>query len=43
MLEVAHVVGIFNLLTRLDGFGLQVASAIEEAGRSRVPLRKPIP
>jgi hypothetical protein len=43
LLEVGHVVGIFNLLTRLDGFGLQVASAIEEAGRGRVPLRKPIP
>jgi len=44
LLEVGHVVGIFNLLTRLaDGFGLQVASAIEEAGRTRVPLRWPIP
>jgi alkylhydroperoxidase family enzyme len=44
LLEVGHVVGIFNLLTRLaDGFGLQVASAIEEAGRTRVPLRRPIP
>jgi len=44
LLEVGHVVGIFNLLTRLaDGFGLQVAPAMEEAGRTRVPLRKPIP
>ena len=44
LLEVGHVVGIFNLLTRLaDGFGLQVAAAIEEAGRTRVPLRRPIP
>jgi alkylhydroperoxidase family enzyme len=44
LLEVGHVVGIFNLLTRLvDGFGLQVAPAIEEAGRTRVPLRRQIP
>jgi alkylhydroperoxidase family enzyme len=44
LLEVGHVVGIFNLLTRLaDGFGLQVAPAIEEAGRTRVPLKRPTP
>jgi hypothetical protein len=43
LLEIGDVVGIFNHLTRLaDGFGLQVASAIEEAGRTRVPLRRPI-
>ena len=43
LLEVGHVVGIFNLLTRLaDGLGLQVAPAIEEAGRTRVPLRRQI-
>jgi alkylhydroperoxidase family enzyme len=43
LLEVGHVVGIFNHLTRLaDGFGLHVAPAIEEAGRTRVPLRRPM-
>jgi alkylhydroperoxidase family enzyme len=33
-MEVAHVVGIFNYLTRLaDGFGLQLDPQTEEAGR----------
>ena len=42
LLEVAHVVGIFNCLTRLaDGFGLRVAAAIEEAGRTRTALKRP--
>jgi len=41
LLEVAHVVGIFNCLTRLaDGFGLRIAAAIEEAGRTGVPLKR---
>lgn len=32
LLEVAHIVGIFNHLTRLaDGFGLQLDPAIEAA------------
>jgi alkylhydroperoxidase family enzyme len=41
LLEVGHIVGIFNCLTRLaDGFGLQIAQAIEEAGSTRVPLKR---
>ena len=33
-LEVAHVVGLFNYLTRLaDGFGLQLDPETEEAAR----------
>ncbi len=41
-LEVAHVVGIFNYLTRLaDGFGLQLDAGTEEAARTRAPLRRP--
>jgi hypothetical protein len=40
LLEVAHVVGIFNYLTRLaDGFGLQLDSAVEEAARTGVALK----
>ena len=40
-LEVAHVVGIFNHLTRLaDGLGLQLDAATEEAGRSGEGLRR---
>ena len=42
LLEVAHIVGLFNYLTRLaDGFGLQLDSRIAEAGESGVPLRRP--
>jgi alkylhydroperoxidase family enzyme len=42
LLEVAHVVGIFNYLTRLaDGFGLALDAGTEEAARSGVPLRRP--
>ena len=34
-LEVAHIVGIFNYLTRLaDGFGLQLDTAMQEAGET---------
>ncbi len=41
-LEVAHVVGIFNYLTRLaDGFGLQLDAATERASGSGVALRRP--
>lgn len=41
-LEVAHIVGIFNYLTRLaDGFGLQLDEATLEAGRSKTPLQRP--
>jgi uncharacterized peroxidase-related enzyme len=40
-LEVAHIVGIFNYLTRLaDGFGLQLDAAMAEASRTGVPLRR---
>ena len=40
-LEVAHIVGIFNYLTRLaDGFGLQLDSGTEDASRSGVALRR---
>jgi alkylhydroperoxidase family enzyme len=41
LLEVAHIVGIFNYLTRLaDGFGLQLDSAVEEAAHSGVALKR---
>jgi alkylhydroperoxidase family enzyme len=41
LLEVGHIVGIFNCLTRLaDGFGLRIADAIKEAGRTHVPLKR---
>jgi hypothetical protein len=40
-LEVAHIVGIFNYLTRLaDGFGLELHTALMEAARSGMPLRR---
>ncbi len=40
LLEVAHIVGIFNYLTRLaDGFGLEVDPPVREAGKTGVPLR----
>jgi alkylhydroperoxidase family enzyme len=41
-LEVAHIVGIFNYLTRLaDGFGLQLDAGTEEAGACGVALQRP--
>lgn len=41
-LEVAHVVGIFNYLTRLaDGFGLQLDAATQTASASQVALKYP--
>ena len=41
LLEVGHVVGIFNYLTRLaDGFGLLVDSAVQEAARTGVALKR---
>lgn len=41
LLEVGHIVCIFNYLTRLaDGFGLQLDPEVEEAGRSGVPLQR---
>ncbi len=40
-LEVAHIVGIFNYLTRLaDGFGLQLDAGTEAAAESRVALKR---
>ncbi len=39
LLEVGHIVGIFNYLTRLaDGFGLRLDPAVEEAARTGVAL-----
>jgi len=39
-LEVGHIVGIFNYLTRLaDGFGLLLDSGTAEASRSGVKLK----
>lgn len=41
ILEVAHVVGIFNHLTRLaDGLGLELDPQTESAALSGVPLRR---
>ena len=41
-LEVGHIVGIFNYLTRLaDGFGLKLDAQTEEAARSRTALKRP--
>ena len=43
-LEVAHVVGIFNHLTRLaDGLGLRLDAETEAAASSGVALRRPTP
>jgi alkylhydroperoxidase family enzyme len=40
-LEVAHIVGVFNHLTRLaDGFGLLLDAGTEEAGRTGEGLRR---
>jgi alkylhydroperoxidase family enzyme len=40
-LEVAHVVGIFNYLTRLaDGFGLQLDAATRAASETGVALKR---
>jgi alkylhydroperoxidase family enzyme len=40
-LEVGHIVGVFNYLTRLaDGFGLLLDPQTEEAGRSGEALRR---
>ena len=41
-LEVAHVVGIFNHLTRLaDGFGIAVDERTLAAARGGAPLQRP--
>jgi alkylhydroperoxidase family enzyme len=40
-LEVAHIVGIFNYLTRMaDGFGLRLDAGTQEAGRTGVALKR---
>ena len=40
-LEVAHIVGIFNHLTRLaDGFGLQLDAKTQEAAETGVALKR---
>ena len=44
ILEVAHIVGIFNYLTRLaDGLGLQLDRGTIEAAETGVPLKRPNP
>ena len=41
-LEVAHVVGVFNYLTRLaDGLGLQLDAPTQVASERGVALKKP--
>jgi uncharacterized peroxidase-related enzyme len=41
-LEVAHVVGIFNYLTRLaDGLGLQLDADTAAAAKSGIALKRP--
>jgi uncharacterized peroxidase-related enzyme len=41
-LEVAHIVGMFNYLTRLaDGLGLQLDAETLEASRSQRALQRP--
>ena len=41
IMDVTHVVGVFNYLTRLaDGLGLQLDPATVEAGASGVPLSR---
>lgn len=40
-LEVGHIVGIFNYLTRLaDGFGLQLDEGTREAGETGMALKR---
>jgi uncharacterized peroxidase-related enzyme len=41
-LEVAHIVGLFNYLTRLaDGFGLQLDARAQESARTGIALKRP--
>lgn len=41
-LEVAHIVGIFNYLTRLaDGLGLELDAGTHRASESGEPLERP--
>ena len=40
-LEVAHIVGIFNYLTRLaDGFGLKLDNGTTEASKTGIALER---
>jgi uncharacterized protein YciW len=41
-LEVAHIVGLFNYLTRLaDGCGLQLDASTQAAARTGIALTRP--
>ena len=41
-LEVGHIVGLFNYLTRLaDGFGLKLDAQTEQAGQTHTALVRP--
>lgn len=41
-LEVGHIVGIFNYLTRMaDGFGLMLDAGTKAAGETGVALQRP--
>ena len=41
-LEVAHIVGLFNYLTRLaDGMGLELDAPVYEAATTGTMLRRP--
>jgi alkylhydroperoxidase family enzyme len=40
-LEVAHIVGLFNYLTRLaDGFGLRLDTRTQESARTGIELKR---
>ena len=42
-LEVGHIVGLFNYLTRLaDGFGLQLDAGIREAAKTGTVLKRSV-
>lgn len=42
LLEVGHIVGMFNYMTRLaDGFGLTVDPLTQEASETGIPLKHP--
>jgi alkylhydroperoxidase family enzyme len=42
LLEVGHIVCMFNYLTRLaDGFGLRLDAPVVEAARTGVALKRP--
>ena len=43
LVEVAHIVGIFNWFTRLaDGFGLVTPHQVREAGTTGIALKRPV-